>query len=54
LIKNRTAIENSRKITTVVFDKTGTLTEGNFGVSLVTVTDKNYNIKKDYSAGSLT
>ncbi|MEO6150012.1 MAG: HAD-IC family P-type ATPase, partial [Mucilaginibacter sp.] len=28
LIKNRTAFENSRKITTVVFDKTGTLTAG--------------------------
>ncbi len=33
LIKNRTAFENSRKITTVVFDKTGTLTEGKFKVS---------------------
>lgn len=46
LIRNRTAFENSRKITTVVFDKTGTLTEGNFGVSLVTVIDKNYDEKK--------
>jgi P-type Cu2+ transporter len=33
LIRNRTAFENSRKITTVVFDKTGTLTKGKFGVS---------------------
>jgi len=33
LIRNRTAFENSRKITALVFDKTGTLTEGNFGVS---------------------
>ncbi len=33
LIKNRTAFENSRKITTVVFDKTGTLTIGKFEVS---------------------
>ncbi|MFN8271979.1 MAG: copper-translocating P-type ATPase [Chitinophagaceae bacterium] len=32
LIKNRTAFENARKITTLVFDKTGTLTEGNFKV----------------------
>lgn len=32
LIKNRTAFENSRKITTVVFDKTGTLTVGKFSV----------------------
>ena len=46
LIRNRTAFENSRKITTVVFDKTGTLTEGKFGVSLVAVTDKNYDEKK--------
>lgn len=33
LIKNRTAFEDSRKITTLVFDKTGTLTEGKFAVS---------------------
>ena len=33
LIKNRTAFENARKITTLVFDKTGTLTLGKFGVS---------------------
>lgn len=33
LIKNRTAFENARKITTLVFDKTGTLTSGNFEVS---------------------
>lgn len=32
LIKNRTAFENSRKITTLVFDKTGTLTVGKFSV----------------------
>lgn len=32
LIKNRTAFEDARKITTLVFDKTGTLTEGNFKV----------------------
>ena len=30
LIKNRTAFENSRKITTMIFDKTGTLTIGKF------------------------
>jgi Cu2+-exporting ATPase len=35
LIRNRTAFENARKITTVVFDKTGTLTEGKFGVSRI-------------------
>ena len=33
LIRNRTAFENSRKITMMVFDKTGTLTKGNFGVT---------------------
>lgn len=32
LIKDRTAFENSRKITTLVFDKTGTLTKGEFNV----------------------
>jgi Cu2+-exporting ATPase len=32
LIKNRTAFENSRKITALVFDKTGTLTHGKFSV----------------------
>src|SRR5687767_5065489 len=35
LIKNRTAFENSRKITTLVFDKTGTLTVGKFEVAKV-------------------
>jgi Cu2+-exporting ATPase len=33
LIRNRTAFENSRKITAIIFDKTGTLTKGDFGVS---------------------
>ncbi len=33
LIRNRSAFENSRKISTVLFDKTGTLTMGTFGVS---------------------
>lgn len=32
LIRNRTAFENARKITTLVFDKTGTLTKGSFDV----------------------
>lgn len=35
LIKNRTAFESSRKITTIVFDKTGTLTVGKFEVSKI-------------------
>ena len=33
LIRNRTAFEESRKITTLLFDKTGTLTSGVFGVT---------------------
>lgn len=35
LIKNRTAFENARKITTLVFDKTGTLTIGKFEISKI-------------------
>ena len=35
LIRNRTAFENSRKITAIVFDKTGTLTNGEFGVTRI-------------------
>jgi len=33
LIRNRTAFENSRKISLLAFDKTGTLTKGNFAVT---------------------
>lgn len=41
LIKNRTAFENSRRVTTIVFDKTGTLTIGKFEVSkVIPVSDK--------------
>ncbi|WP_143305135.1 copper-translocating P-type ATPase [Chitinophaga vietnamensis] len=32
LIRNRTAFENARKLTTIIFDKTGTLTKGSFEV----------------------
>ena len=32
LIRNRTAFENARNITTIVFDKTGTLTKGSHEV----------------------
>lgn len=42
LIKDRTAFENSRKISTIVFDKTGTLTEGKFKVSSVNILDSAY------------
>jgi Cu2+-exporting ATPase len=43
LIKNRTAFENARKITTIVFDKTGTLTIGKFEVSKIVSLRKNLN-----------
>ena len=43
LIKNRTAFENARKITTIVFDKTGTLTVGKFEVSNVISLKKEIN-----------
>ena len=35
LIRNRTAFENSRNITTILFDKTGTLTQGSHTVAEV-------------------
>ena len=35
LIRNRTAFENARKISTLIFDKTGTLTTGIFGVTRI-------------------
>ncbi|MFO7807186.1 MAG: copper-translocating P-type ATPase [Candidatus Moraniibacteriota bacterium] len=41
LIRNRTAFEDARKITTIVFDKTGTLTEGIFSVKNVVSLDEN-------------
>lgn len=41
LIRNRTAFENSRNITTIVFDKTGTLTKGSHEVvRIVSLSDK--------------
>ena len=41
LIRNRTAFENARKITTIVFDKTGTLTKGSHELSrIINITDK--------------
>lgn len=43
LIKNRTAFENARKITTIVFDKTGTLTVGKFEVSKIVSLKKEVN-----------
>lgn len=46
LIKNRTAFENSRKVTTIVFDKTGTLTFGKFEVSRVVPMENNLDEKE--------
>ncbi len=45
LIRNRTAFEESRKITTLLFDKTGTLTTGVFAVTRIETTDAS--ISKD-------
>src|SRR6056297_3382085 len=45
LIRNRTAFENSRKITVFLFDKTGTLTKGNFGVTRYGALDDSYDDK---------
>jgi Cu2+-exporting ATPase len=42
LIRNRTAFENARRITTVLFDKTGTLTRGTFEVSDVQLYGNGY------------
>ena len=46
LIRNRTAFENSRKITLLAFDKTGTLTKGNFGVTRYGSLDENLDDKQ--------
>ena len=40
LIRNRTAFENSRNITTIIFDKTGTLTKGSHEVDKIVPIDK--------------
>ena len=42
LIRNRTAFENSRKISAITFDKTGTLTRGEFGVTRYQSLDSRY------------
>ncbi|HHC80999.1 MAG TPA: cadmium-translocating P-type ATPase [Flavobacteriia bacterium] len=46
LIRNRTAFEESRKISALLFDKTGTLTEGDFGVTRVQSVNDKYNAKE--------
>jgi len=42
LIRNRTAFENARLITTIIFDKTGTLTEGSHELQNVKVLNNEY------------
>ncbi|GMN11040.1 heavy metal translocating P-type ATPase [Croceitalea sp. MTPC9] len=42
LIRNRTAFEESRKISALLFDKTGTLTKGDFGVTRIESVIHNY------------
>ena len=42
LIRNRTAFENSRNISTIVFDKTGTLTKGSHEIVRVVSFSENY------------
>lgn len=46
LIRNRTAFENSRLITTVIFDKTGTLTRGSHDLQDIVILDKQLNEKE--------
>ncbi len=43
LVRDRLALEEARKIDTVVFDKTGTLTEGKFGVVAIEKEDRDDN-----------
>lgn len=43
LIRNRTAFEEARKISTLLFDKTGTLTKGDFGVTRYESVSDKYN-----------
>jgi len=42
LIRNRTAFEESRKISVLLFDKTGTLTKGDFGVTRIKSVNETY------------
>jgi P-type Cu2+ transporter len=43
LIRNRTAFENARKLTTIIFDKTGTLTRGSHEVQKIIAAGDKYN-----------
>jgi Cu2+-exporting ATPase len=46
LIRNRTAFENARKITTIIFDKTGTLTKGSHDVQQVISLSNEYTVNQ--------
>jgi P-type Cu2+ transporter len=46
LIRNRTAFENTRLITTIIFDKTGTLTKGSHELQDVMVVNQKFNDKE--------
>ena len=46
LIRNRTAFEESRKISALLFDKTGTLTKGDFGVTRIESVNKSYSTEE--------
>lgn len=46
LIRNRTAFENARLITTIIFDKTGTLTKGSHELQEVKVLSQKFDEKK--------
>lgn len=46
LIRNRTAFENARLITTILFDKTGTLTKGTHQLQEVKVLNPNYDSRE--------
>jgi Cu2+-exporting ATPase len=46
LIRNRTAFENARKLTTIIFDKTGTLTKGSHEVQHVIPLSSGYTVQE--------
>tara|TARA_Y100000815_G_scaffold258903_1_gene268821 strand:- start:303 stop:2453 length:2151 start_codon:yes stop_codon:yes gene_type:complete len=46
LIRNRTAFEESRKISALLFDKTGTLTKGDFGVTRIESVNQEYSTEE--------
>ena len=46
LIRNRTAFEKARKLTTIIFDKTGTLTKGSHEVQQIIATSDQYHVNE--------